>query len=142
MIGFFVVIIILLSLSFTWQNNFDFLSCCDEILVVSNKHLDGQDYIIKNGQQYYYKFDSLDSFNDKDYIAYNFYFNNTAYFNDIVKNFSFLYRGNSIENYQIYYGYYDGYFDFRYIDGKKINVQVVVTDKQLIVGFPLVVTGY
>ncbi len=142
MIGFFVVVITLLALQIDKHRDFEFLQDCDKIIVVSDREIENKNYIIKNGNQFYYEFNDINSLSEEKFSAYNFYFDSSKNINEIISNLSFVYQGKSVENYQIYYGYYDNYNDYRYVDGKKINVQVVKTPSQIIVGFPLVVTGY
>lgn len=142
MIGFFVVIVLLLSLVMTKQDDFNFLSNCSKILAVSDEKLADENYVLQNGNQYYYFYNDIDKLKDKGFLAYNFYFDIETDLSQILDCFSFVYEGEGVDDYKIYYGYYDGYRDFRYVDGKKINVQVVKNDHEIIVGFPLIVTGY
>ena len=142
MIGFFVVIVLLLSLVMTKQDDFNFLSNCSKILAVSDEKLADENYVLQNGKQYYYFYNDIDKLKDKGFSAYNFYFDIATDLSQILDCFSFVYEGEGVDDYKIYYGYYDGYRDFRYVDGKKINVQVVKNDHEIIVGFPLIVTGY
>lgn len=43
---------------------------------------------------------------------------------------------------KILYGYKNDFSDFRFIDGKKINVQIAWAENETIVGFPLIMTGF
>ncbi len=47
-----------------------------------------------------------------------------------------------VEGIQISYGYSPSYKKFVYVDGKKVNVQVAKTADGVIVGFPIILTGY
>ena len=42
----------------------------------------------------------------------------------------------------IYYGYTSKYSDFRLINGKKINIQIAFTEYGVMLGLPLILTGF
>lgn len=142
MIGFFVIVFVLITFYQTKQDDFLFLKDCKSIITVSNYKFEEENFLLQNGNQYYYKYDNLQDIKNKDFISYNFYFDLNIDIFDILNKCSFFYQGEQIEDYQIYYGYYGGYNDFRYVNGKKINIQVVKTESQIIVGFPLIIIGY
>ena len=73
----------------------------------------------------------------------SFYFSNDKKFDDFNKKFGYtLTEDGCLDGYSIYRGFYEGYKDFRYIDGKKINVQIAFVEETWIVGFPLILTGF
>lgn len=47
-----------------------------------------------------------------------------------------------IDGIRIIYGYTSFYKDSQYIDGKKINVMLVEKDDCVLVGFPIIMTGF
>lgn len=47
-----------------------------------------------------------------------------------------------IDGLTVYYGYTPYYQDCVLIDGKKVNVQIAVSDGKVIAGFPMILTGY
>lgn len=47
-----------------------------------------------------------------------------------------------IENTRVLTGYTSAYKDYRIIDGKKVNIQVAFTESEVIVGYPLILTGF
>lgn len=53
---------------------------------------------------------------------------------------------HSTESYQtgvkVVNGYTSKYSDYRYIEGKKYNVQVAFTEDAILVGYPLILTGF
>lgn len=51
-------------------------------------------------------------------------------------------REESINDMQIYYGYTPLYNDFVMSNNKRINTQVVVKGDRLIVGFPMILSGF
>ena len=48
----------------------------------------------------------------------------------------------NVENYEILYCYTPFVQDDIYIESKKCNMQVVLKDGEMIVGMPIVLTGY
>ncbi len=47
-----------------------------------------------------------------------------------------------LQDLQILYGYTSFYPESELIEGKKVNVQMVIRGQELIVGFPIIMTGY
>lgn len=47
-----------------------------------------------------------------------------------------------VEDIVILYGYTPYYSSSIFLDGKKINVQIALTDEKVVVGFPIILTGY
>ena len=101
---------------------------------------------IKNGEQFYYLFDqnfdkALSNFDKIDGL-------NTYYQKDFKKEE--LLKKHDVQSYytsssagiEIVYGYTNSYHDFRYVNGKKINIQIAFTDTEVVVGFPLILTGF
>lgn len=48
----------------------------------------------------------------------------------------------SLQDKTIVYGYTSKFDKCEFIEGKKINVQIVLDDNQILVGFPLIMTGF
>ena len=116
-------------------------------LIVSEEDVELQCEKVQNGQDFYYIFE-----NEKDIVqmtekfedvkGINLYFDKNislTYFSNQINYFS---KGQDVEDMEVYYGYYPGYKDFRFVDGKKINVQLVKTADCWIMGFPLILTGF
>ena len=141
MIGFFVFVILALSLQFVKVNEFDFLDGYNKILIVTEVELQNQRLLAQNGNNYYYEINDIDSLKEYDYIGVNFYFDKTN-LSKLLSSFSNIYRGKVVGTYDIYYGYSVNFKDSVKVDGKKVNVQIVRTENEIIVGFPLILTGY
>ena len=136
MIDFFILIILLFCISFIKNNNFNCLENYEKIIVVSNQIYDYLDLNpIKNGNEFYHVLtkenadDFLENINLYDYNGISFYYDLESNFDDFNKCFNYTLSDPSyIDNYKIYYGFYDEYKDFRIVNGKKINVQLVKTE--------------
>lgn len=71
-----------------------------------------------------------------------FYFENYSLEN-LQKNLNLtIISEQNIENLLILYAYTPFYQDCVYIDNKKVNAQIVLKDMQIVIGFPLIITGY
>ncbi len=149
MIAFFVLIFLLISINIFKQNDFSpFLNYSKLVLVSSQPLFTEQEYI-KNGNDYYFQFANneasknilMENQNIKSYI---FYYDKDYKLKDFIKSLDIIYKGGQLADnrYTIYYGYYGNYKDYRIIDGKKINFQLVHTSEEWILGFPLITTGY
>ena len=106
--------------------------------------VEGYDYV-QNGDEYIVEvYSDIERFYQKysDQIkGFNLYFSENV--EQIIQTLSGqIYRSQDVEGMKIYYGYTNLYNDFRYVSGKKINVQIAEQEKQVIVGFPLILTGF
>lgn len=79
--------------------------------------------------------------NDLDGIQ--FYYKDTN-LEQILKNLKFQQISEQkLDNLQIFYGFTPYYSDCIVLEGKKINVQIVVSEEgTILAGFPVVLTGY
>lgn len=148
MIAFLFGLTILFSISFFKTDNFSIVNDFEKLVVVSKEPLLYQNYQI-SGNQYYYTLSNiegkkfLEDKNDHDIEGYIFYFNNSFDFDNFSKDVEFLIEKNTqITNYDIYYGYYSKFDDYRYVNNKKINFQLVHNDEKWILGFPIILTGF
>lgn len=148
MIAFFVVVAILIGIKFINRNNlpnFEF----EKLVVISQvSNLFDQEKI-QNGNQFYYTFDKINGKNiiknldNKDFDGLVYYFNKSVGIDRLKNKFDFVYKGKeNIQNLQIYYGYDSDYPDFVFLNGKKVNVQLVENSTNIIVGFPMILCGY
>lgn len=64
----------------------------------------------------------------------------TQYITDFLK--LSLASEQKIDGMKIIYGYTSSYKDSQFIDGKKINVMLVEKDDCVLVGFPIIMTGF
>lgn len=151
MIAFLFLIIILCCIAFFKHNNFNLFNKFDKLLVVTNnKFSQNYDYI-ENGNQIYYSFNNeeglefLDyNLSDKNIVGLTFYFYEEKFnINEFKNAVNFITsESNDLENYKIYYGYYNGFKKFEMINGKKINFQLVFHNKTYILGFPMILNGF
>ena len=52
------------------------------------------------------------------------------------------YYVQTLQNQTIVYAFSPKIKDFRFVDGKKINVQIVVDESDVLVGIPMIMTGF
>ena len=148
-IVFFFVVILLIFFAYFKQDNFPFSDCNKLVVVTSEEYQEIDVQPIKNGNEYYYVLagDEIVFFKNNmsqfKYKGLSLYYDNSYDLDFFKKEFKTqLSNPSRVENYEIYYGYYDNYKDYNIIDGKKINLQLVYTQNEWIVGFPLILTGY
>lgn len=146
MIAFFIATIFALAMKHFVQDDFSSLLDFDKMIVVSSEQL-SEEYIL-SGQDYYNIFTQeegvslMDTWEEVDEKGVNLYFSadkTLSYFEQRVEN---LTQTSNVENYSCWQGYYFGYKDFRWINKKKINFQLVKTDEGWIMGFPQILTGF
>lgn len=142
------------SVKFYHFGDFNTLKGYDKIVVVCEKLKADKienicfDQQIESGDDVYFifknkSFDDLKTKFKNDFRGVNFYFNNSFSLNDFEKMLNLTFFENSkIDSYQVYSSFYEGFFNFRVINGKKINVQLVKTQQNWILGFPLIITGF
>lgn len=149
MIVFFISIVFLIGLT-QFKGNFISFADCQKIVVVSSEVYEKLDQDpIKNGGDYYHvligtkreEFESnIRQYNYKGLVLY---YDQSFLLDYFKKTYSFNFTNPSrIDDYQIYYGYTSSYRDFRIVDGKKINVQLVKNNEGWIVGMPMILTGF
>ena len=149
MIVFFIFIVLLFTISFFNSNSISFADC-EKVVVISGERYDElTEDIIQNGKEFYHVLtgENIDFFKNSiskfNYKGLSLYFNknhNLQHFNKVFST-TFSNKGK-VDNYDIYYGYFNGYRDFKIIDGKRINMQLVKTESNWIVGFPMILTGF
>ena len=149
LIAFFMFVGALFGLKSIEVDDFSILENYEKMVMVSSVKYDDFDDYIKNGNDYYYSFKKEDanslikSLNKIDYSGLNFYFEKDTGFDYFCKIFNnSIKKASNNQEYNVFYGYYDGYNEFNMIDGKKINFQLVQTDTQWILGFPMILTGF
>ena len=114
MIGFFLIIALLIGAS---------------VLNGVNNEFDNESLID------YEKFGNIEGL--------NFYFDKNTPFSFFEDNVDFIYKSDGkVNGYDIYYGYTVKYKDFLNINNKKVNFQLVNTQDEWIMGFPLILTGF
>lgn len=148
MIAFFVVIMFLFSLKFINENNIIKYKF-DKLLIVSQCDSLYDVEMIENGNQYYYTFsyqqgkEVLKEIKLGNIDGLVYYFDKSIGLEKFKNNLDFCFESQEkIDGLKIFYGYDNSYPDFRYIDNKKINVQIVENSTNIIVGFPIILCGY
>lgn len=144
-IAFLFIGMTLIGLKEIKVDKFDFLNNFDSMIVICENKIDGIDNFVQNGNQYYYTFNANQKniLNEIEYEGVVFKFKNDFNLENFKNYVDFISQSNKeLQGYEIYYGYYSGYNDFRFIDGKKINFQLAYHDSTWILGFPLIMTGF
>ena len=154
-----LIALIFLSLMFTGvkfyhSGDFDTLKGYDKVVIVCEKlkaekiENIGFDQQIESGNDIYFIFKNK-SFNDlkakfkNDFKGVNLYFNNSFSLKDFENMLNLTFSENyKIDSYQVYSSFYEGFLDFKIVNGKKINVQLVKTQQNWVLGFPLIITGF
>lgn len=121
---------------FTMENVVDACVVSDRAISVEN---------IKNGQKYYNycKYDEVKDLlqhNQCDALQLSFDKRNEK---EIKKQCKFQeISRQKLGDIEILYGYTPFWHDCKYVDGKKVNMQIAIYDAKVIAGFPLLLTGY
>lgn len=145
MIAFFIVFIFFIGLKIAGENNLPYWNY-DSVIIVSSNAIFEKQYI-QNGEDFYFTFDKnegetvLKDLNIKEIKGLVFYFNNID-INNLLNKIDFYFDGTDVEGMKVYYGCDSSYPDYRYINGKKINVQIVENSTKTIVGYPMILCGY
>ena len=143
MIGFFVVAALMLGFAAEKQDSFIPIQGFTKMVLVTENPLDDNLNFIKNGNDYYYLFENApDAINLADAKGLVFYYHSSFDLDYFKKQMSYLTRGGDVGGYECYYGYNASYGDFRLIDGRKINAQLVFNGEEWLLGYPLILTGY
>ena len=116
------------------------------MIVISKTTQFDREYL-QNGEDFYYNFDKIEGQEVLKGLDVNeikglvFYFENID-INDLFNKTDFYYKGEEVDGMKVYYGYDSSYLDFRYINGKKINIQIVQNSTKTIVGYPMILCGF
>lgn len=145
---FIVAVVALVCPLFAGGKPFDAQNAV-KVCYISHEELEMPDdvEVIKNGNQFYYSFSGeryseLKNLFTK-FDGVNFYYQSGMKDEELIKTHNISsYYFSEVEGMKILYGYKNDFSDFRFIDGKKINVQIAWAENETIVGFPLILTGY
>ncbi len=118
------------------------------VIISSNDRLNLHCKILQNGDDFYYFIDNNKNniqklLNDNDIKGIVLYFSkdfNLNYFNNKLDYT--LSKESIVGGRKVYYGYDKDYSDYRFVDNKKINVQLVYDGNQWIMGYPMILTGF
>ncbi len=116
-------------------SKFDNLEICDEI--------------IQSGSDFYYYLNfkecqsALKSLGSEKISGIVYYYDNSFDLNYFKRKFGYNMTDKTmVEDCQVYYGYDKDYCDFRVIDGKKMNFQLVYDGNCWILGYPMIIIGF
>ena len=143
MIAFLIIILLLIGFKFI-DNNFAKYHF-QKFIVVSKISALYNTPVVKNGNDYYYAFRDravLDEINMNDVEGIIFYFDKSMDINILLNEMDFYYKGGIVNDIQVFYGYDSDYAEYNLIDNKKINVQIVENSTNIIVGYPMILSGF
>ena len=140
----FFLIVSLFAILYFQSPSLPFEEASNACFVV-DKEIEGFDQI-KNGNEYltqvYEDFENFYNLYTENIKGFNLYFKSLD-INQFAKKINGqIYQSQSVENIEMYYGYTAMFKDFRYLQGRKVNVQIAVKENEVIVGFPLILTGF
>ena len=120
----------------------------EKVCFVTSGEVDFQDEkVLTSGNQSYVTVDAARADEIRKQLAqidgYILYFSPKTSVESLLEQF-FDYKNPSylLAGYTIYDGYTSKYFDFCMLNGRKYNVQLAVTPEAIIVGFPMILTGF
>lgn len=144
---FIVIIAVIVAPMFASKQKFDYQGV-EKVAVVSTQALQLENAgIIQNGGQNIYSLSIEDYLRQKDLIKnYDgivlFYPQDTSF--DKLKNcwqISWHYQ-SEVEGMQIVYAFSPLVEDFLFLNGKKVNLQIAWSQSGVMVGLPLILTGF
>lgn len=147
MIAFFIAIGLLIGVKFACQSNslnYDF----EKLIIVSSSECLYDTDFVRNGNKYYYSFDknqgekALENIKSEEVEGLVYYFDLNYNLKNLKNKLDYCYKGGSASGIEIYYGYDKQYKDYRIVNRKKVNVQIVKNSTNIIVGYPLILTSY
>ncbi len=141
----FILIIIIVYINKD-KGLFNYKNITKVCIISKNSDIFAKEEVVKNGSQFYYILsreeaeDNVKTFDEIDGVV--LYLENSNV-EKIASYYHISYhQGKDIEDYKIYYGYTPRYSKFQFINGRKINAQIVVGNEQIILGFPMILTGF
>lgn len=118
----------------------------DKVCFVSDKEFEGEFETVSCGDKFF-NFCTFEQAKEnalllKESDAVQFYTDETST-DEILKTVHFQKMSSEmIDGIEIIYGYSPCYSDSVVLDGKKINVQVAKIDGEVVIGFPMILTGF
>jgi len=148
MIALFFVLVTLFGIKFLNEKTFPCLNFQKLIIISKYSELYDREKV-QNGNQFYYTFNqeeglkALKEINIPKIDGLVYYFDKKIGLDFIKNKINFSYEAKEeIEGMKIFYGYDKSYPDFRFLNGKKINCQIVQNSTNIIVGYPMILCGY
>lgn len=143
----FIIAITISSLQFPrGQSGIFDVAGVNEVCFVANEKFEGEFETIACGEKFF-NFCSFQNAKDnanliKDSDAVQFYTDQDN-IEKLLSDIKFQQLSSEeVEGIQILYGYTPYYNSSILLEGKKVNVQIAMTDEKIVVGFPIILTGY
>ena len=144
----FILIIFMISLTFFIKNNENPLFFCEKVYktcFVVDESIESEDMVNCGSKNFLY-FNTDDGYefikSGVNVDAMQFYLKDIT-LDDLLDLLDIsIIDEQEVENYYCIYGYSPYYQDCVFIGGKKVNVQIVTENDEIIAGFPLILTGY
>ncbi|MBQ8909035.1 MAG: hypothetical protein IJY90_01955 [Clostridia bacterium] len=147
MIAFIFAVLSLLCINFTQKQQIDF-SCAQRAVLITSNPFENKDFLC-SGSDYYTHFEGdevgevLTSLHEVQGLkGLNLYFSNALDLSYFRSKIDYLSDKTIVGDYDIYYGYCNQFEDFKWVDGKKVNVQLAKTADGWIMGIPIILTGF
>jgi hypothetical protein len=132
---------------FSSQTNQIFDLCdANQVCFVSDESFEGEFETVECGDKFF-NYCTLEEAKNKSELLKNSdavqLYLDTQNAKDLIKKLNFTqFLTETVSGYEILYGYTPLYPDSIYLEGKKINVQIAWRDESVVVGFPLILTGF
>ena len=149
MIAFFMCALAMFLLKGGQVNNLSVFDRVEKVVFVLSEKNENFTDVLQNGNDFYYTFDKIEAMNLLSSLdemnglkGVNLYFSKELSLSYFQERLDFLGERKECEEMDVYYGFYRHYKKFELVDGKKVNVQLVFTGDQWIMGLPLILTGF
>ncbi len=145
-IAFIFIFLVIAIIPLLAPRGYDYAGL-NAITFVTSKDIDDENYIsIKSGNDYFIKVDktrALELAKKLDIKGYNLHFDRSSDVEALKAHFiDYCMPKFEVNGIEILEGYTKSYCDFRIVEGKKINVQMAILKNEIIIGFPLILTGF
>ena len=104
---------------------------------------------VQNGNDFYYSFEGesmrevLENLNEMQTLkGVNLYFSKDLPLSYFQERLDYLGEKSTVEEMDIYYGFFKNYHKFELVNAKKVNVQLVFGEDGWVMGLPLILTGF
>ncbi|MBO5394762.1 MAG: hypothetical protein J6A28_02530 [Clostridia bacterium] len=149
MIAFFMCALAMFLLKGGQVNNLSVFDRVEKVVLVLSEKNENFTDALQNGNDFYYTFDKMEAMNIlpsldemKCLKGVNLYFSKELSLSYFQERLDFLGERKECVEMDVYYGFYRHYKKFELVDGKKVNVQLVFTGEQWIMGLPIILTGF
>lgn len=148
LIAFIFVVVLIIFVGYYNDSEESMFDLCDGILIITSKPVENKKFY-SSGGDFYSTFDveesqsilkNLNRINGLKGV--NLYFDGKIPFSYFSDKITYLKQTKDVGEYKVFEGYTTFFDKFNWIDNKKINVQLVQTQDQWILGVPLILTGF